>query len=129
MLFLRLTDGLTSGTITDPHLAKVRASLVTRDVDPSFIRAHAELRAIVEVPTSGGRGRLPAIELDWSKHPLMRHDKVVYGTLSRYMATAERRLMLDTAELARQVARTTQELEATLEVTRTALRGFRGLDE
>lgn len=70
--FLSLTESMTYGLAGSGEVPWRETRLVTRNLDPGFLRMHAQMESIADA----GRGRSPGIELDWSNHQSVDNDSV-----------------------------------------------------
>jgi hypothetical protein len=119
LLFLRLTEGGTYGIqpVKKNHGGPV--VLVTRNLDPGFVRAASEVRGLIRMPSP--TGDVVFTQVDWSQHPRLELDQVsdLLGATPTHADAL--RMTRDPAEMANQAFSATRELECRLGVTRSAL--------
>ncbi len=123
--FLRLTEGDTLGLM--PGLrgsTNGPTALLTRNVDPIFLRAASEVRGVVRMPGSPAVGDLVFAELDWSLHRRLKMEEIEDLLPSSPTPANLERAMRSPSRVATQARLVTQALEQRLGVTRSAFSGM-----
>lgn len=121
--FLRLTEGAMFGLFALPEdeLPKVSTGLLTRDRDPGFIRAQAEVDSYRH--DAHGTGVDVYVRFDLSKHPAAREFDLA-PLLDRHMHDPQRRDPTPETLVASAIE-ATKEAESLMHVEKSALTGSR----
>jgi hypothetical protein len=124
LLFLKTTEGTTFGLGVMAKRPRANTALVTRNLDPGFVRAQSEIRGVIELPDP--RGNIGLMEIDWSQHPRAREDEAVRELLARRLSDPSRLIgiWLDVESAAQQARNATREVETLVGVTKSALVGL-----
>lgn len=121
--FLRITEGATFGLFPLPEgaLARVSTGLLTRDRDPGFMRAQAEIDSYRH--NADGSGVDVYVGFDLSKHPAAREFDLGQ-LLDGHMQDPQRRIRTPETLVASAIE-ATNEAESMMHVEKSALMGSR----